>query len=146
MPADKFRLFTHLQAGSLFILFAFNAYGETTKLVVRGNIIHAELATTERARSDGLMYRENLCGNCGMLFVFPSADKWAFWSKNTFLALSVAFIADTGKIVQIIDMEPESERVHTSDFDVVYALEMPQGWFARHGVERGDRLDGIGLK
>jgi len=115
----------------------------TLELSVHGKVIQAELALTEQARAKGLMHRRKLCGNCGMLFVFPVADKWAFWSKNTPLALSVAFVDGMGRIVQIVDMEPDSTENHAAGYNVIYALEMSRGWFARNGIATGDNVDGL---
>ncbi|MDD4928542.1 MAG: DUF192 domain-containing protein [Gallionella sp.] len=109
-------------------------------------VIQAELAMTEQSRARGLMHRRVLCDDCGMLFVFPSADKWAFWSKNTPLALSVAFIDSAGHIVQITDMKPESTETHAADRDVIYALEMKLGWFSRNGIATGVNIKGLAGK
>lgn len=115
----------------------------TVELSVAGKAIQAEVALTQPARAMGLMHREALCENCGMLFVFPYADKWAFWSKNTPLALSVAFIDEAGCIVQIVDMEPNSTQSHAAGYAVIYALEMSRGWFAKNGIATGNSIDGL---
>lgn len=112
-------------------------------LEVKGRKIQVELAMTEQARAKGLMYRNSLCSNCGMLFVFPAADKWAFWSKNTPLALSVAFVDRAGRIRQIVDMEANSMENHVSNYDVTYALEMKRGWFADNGIAVGQIVSGL---
>jgi uncharacterized membrane protein (UPF0127 family) len=117
--------------------------GETIALSVNGKVIRAELAQTVASRAKGLMFRKTLCANCGMLFVFPSSDKWSFWSKNTPLALSVAFVDGAGRIVQIVDMETQSTEDHVSKFDALYALEMKQGWFASNGIAAGYSIKGL---
>lgn len=119
------------------------AAGNTIELSIDDKVIQAELAQTRQERARGLMQREALCENCGMLFVFPSADKWAFWSKNTPLALSVAFVDRNGCIVQIDDMEPNSIETHAAEYQVVYALEMTRGWFARNNIEAGSSIGGL---
>jgi hypothetical protein len=127
-----------------FLIFQLSAFAaDVTKLSIHKHFIHAELAETEQARATGLMHRTSLCLDCGMLFVFPSADKWAFWSRNTPLALSVAFIDKAGRITQIVDMDANSDENHTSDFNVIYALEMPRGWFLKNKISAGDKLEGI---
>ena len=58
--------------------------------------------------------------------------------RNTLIALSIAFIDDSGRILQIEDMKPKDERRTVSKDKVRYVLEMNQGWFERHGVTVGD--------
>ena len=119
------------------------AAGESIVLSVNGNVIRAELAQSVESRAKGFMFRKTLCANCGMLFAFPSSDKWSFWSKNTPLALSVAYVDGAGRIVQIVDMEAQSTEDHVSKFAALYALEMERGWFASHGIAAGHTIKGL---
>ena len=119
------------------------ADGNMIELSIDDKVIQAELAQTRQERTKGLMHRESLCENCGMLFVFPTADKWSFWSKNTPLALSVAFVDGSGRIVQIVDMEPNSIETHQAAYQAVYALEMARGWFARNSIKAGSNIEGL---
>jgi uncharacterized membrane protein (UPF0127 family) len=139
----KRRLYAAVLAACLCAQVSLAAAGETIALSVNDKIIRAELAQSAESRAKGLMFRNALCANCGMLFVFPFSDKWSFWSKNTPLALSVAFIDGAGRIVQIIDMEAESTEDHVSQFDALYALEMERGWFASHGIVAGHTIKGL---
>ncbi|HXZ50608.1 MAG TPA: DUF192 domain-containing protein [Burkholderiales bacterium] len=107
------------------------------------NLIHAELADDFPSRMQGLMYRASLAPNGGMLFVFDKPDTQCMWMKNTLVPLSVAFISDGGTIVNIADMQPQTEDPHCAVSPVRYALEMEQGWFARHGFKPGMRLGGL---
>jgi uncharacterized membrane protein (UPF0127 family) len=107
------------------------------------NLIHAELADDFTSRMQGLMYRTSLAPNGGMLFVFDKADVQCMWMKNTLIPLSVAFIGDNGKIVNIADMQPQTEVPHCAAEPVRYALEMKQGWFAQRGFTPGMRLGGL---
>ena len=102
--------------------------------------IRAELAATPNTRTIGLMHRRSLGPNQGMLFVFPERAGHCFWMRNTLLPLSIAFIADDGRIVNIADMEPMTENPHCPAEAVRLALEMEQGWFARRGIVAGHRL------
>jgi hypothetical protein len=86
------------------------------------------------------MYRSSLKDGEGMLFVFESDQKLAFWMKNTKLPLSLAYILSDGTIVQIIDLVPFSEESRPSIRSVRYALEVPQGWFERSGIKVGDKV------
>ncbi|WP_369798703.1 DUF192 domain-containing protein [Achromobacter sp. DMS1] len=107
------------------------------------HIIHAEVADTESTRRAGLMFRRELPGNEGMLFVFENPDVQCFWMRNTLVPLSIAFIADDGTIVNIDDMAPQTDDGHCAKKPVRYALEMAQGWFAEHGVSAGRKIDGL---
>lgn len=81
-----------------------------------------------------------------MLFVYPQPQYMSFWMKNTRIPLSIAFIREDGVISNIEDMEPQkgplvpSER-YVSRQKSLYALEMNQGWFDKHGVKEGDQLE-----
>lgn len=113
---------------------------KTVTLTVNGRQILAEVAMTETERNRGLMFRKNLDDGKGMLFVFDSDQKVAFWMKNTSLPLSIAYIASDGTITQILDLVPFSEEGRPSERSVRYALEVPRGWFGRAGVGTGDRI------
>jgi len=103
----------------------------------------AEVAATPSARAAGLMHRQLLGADQGMLFVYPSAQIRAFWMHNTHIPLSIAFIDATGMIVSIRDMQP-LDRDHTwSGLPAQYALEVNQGWFDQHGIEPGTKVQGL---
>jgi uncharacterized membrane protein (UPF0127 family) len=104
--------------------------------------IRAQLATTPLQRQIGLMYRQSMPTQEGMLFVFDDAQPQCFWMRNTLIPLSVAFLDDDGAVVNIADMKPLSEDSHCSAKPVRYVLEMNQGWFAKRGVKPGTRLTG----
>jgi uncharacterized protein len=107
------------------------------------HIISAEVADNMRTRSDGLMMRNKMAQNQGMLFVFERAEPHCFWMRNTLLPLSIAFIDDNGVIVNIADMKPQSDDSHCSKKPVRYALEMNQGWFAAKGIKAESIIGGI---
>ncbi|MCY1519049.1 putative ACR [compost metagenome] len=115
----------------------------TTQLSAGIHIIRAEVADSDETRRNGLMFRRELPGNDGMLFVFEQPDVQCFWMRNTILPLSIAFIADDGTIVNIEDMAPQTEDPHCAKKPVRYALEMVQGWFDQHGIKAGKKLDGL---
>lgn len=105
--------------------------------------IRAEVAATERERQVGLMNRNYLPAQAGMLFVFEKPAQHCFWMKNTQLPLSIAFLDNAGKIVDLADMKPLSEESHCPSRPVRYALEMNQGWFRSHGATVGTVVNGI---
>lgn len=102
--------------------------------------LRVEVADDGEERALGLMYRDRLPEDQGMLFVYPELDERNFWMKNTRIPLSIAFLADDGTIVHIADMQPQSLALTPSTQPVRYALEVNQGWFAQHGVQVGDRV------
>jgi len=104
--------------------------------------IRAEVARTPLQTQAGLMFREQMAAHEGMLFVFDGLERRCFWMKNTVLPLTVAFIADDGRIVSLADMQPQSLQSHCSAEPVRFALEMNQGWFAKRGIKPGFRLKG----
>ena len=99
-----------------------------------------ELARTPDERSRGLMYRESLAPDCGMLFAFETAGCWSFWMRNTRIPLAIAFIAEDGRILNIEEMKPFDETPVGPAGAARYALEMGSGWFARHGIVAGTRV------
>jgi len=104
--------------------------------------IQAQVAKTPEQRQIGLMYRKQMAGHEGMIFVFESPATQCFWMRNTLIPLSAAFVADDGSIVNIEDMRPMSDASHCSKKPVRYVLEMNQGWFAKVGLKAGDKLAG----
>ena len=112
-------------------------------LTVGGHRITVEVARDANERSRGLMFRDALPPDHGMLFVFEIEEVQAFWMRNTVIPLSVAYADAGGRIVRIADLEPLDERPVTSIAPSLYALEMNRGWFAAHHVVAGDRITGI---
>jgi len=106
------------------------------------HVITAELAQTEEQREIGLMFREAMAANHGMLFVFERAGQQCFWMKNTLLPLDVAFIADNGTVVNTDRMKPRTLDAHCSSQPVRFVLEMNDGWFAKRGITAGSKLTG----
>lgn len=115
----------------------------TYPLRIRDQPLRAELANTAETRATGLMFRERLGENAGMLFVYAQPGRWRMWMKNTLIPLSVAFIDAQGRILNVEDMEPQTETPHGAAGSARFALEMNRGWFHRHHVSPGDRVDGL---
>jgi uncharacterized protein len=115
----------------------------TIQLSVNGHRAVAEVAATSETRTTGLMHRFSLKPDHGMLFVFSSPQPLAFWMKNTFVPLSIAFIDREGNILNIEDMSPQTENTHMSRSLAQYALEMKKGWFTQRGIAAGDRVQGL---
>lgn len=129
----------------LLSLFAWSAEARDNriKLHINGHVIRAEIARTPAERAKGLMNRRTMGKNDGMLFVFEQAQTVSMWMKNTLLPLSVAFIDEQGRIINIAEMLPETFITHSSLAPAKYALEMNAGWFDKHGVLAGKAIEGI---
>lgn len=115
----------------------------TIELAIKGHKLVAEIAATDATRTTGLMNRFSLQPDHGMLFVFSEPQPLAFWMKNTYVPLSIAFIGADGRIVNIDDMAPRTENTHPSRGLALYALEMKKGWFAERGIGPGDAVSGL---
>lgn len=121
------------------------AHAENTvvDLQIGEHKIHAELAATSAAQKKGLMFRTSLLDHQGMLFVYEQPTEACMWMKNTVIPLSVAFINRTGHIINIARMRPLSKKLHCSEADAFYALEMTEGWFQARGVQAGSLIAGL---
>lgn len=105
--------------------------------------IEAEVAADQNNRMQGLMFRKSLAANQGMLFVFPRVDRHCMWMRNTPLPLSVAFLDEEGRILNVEDMQPQTETSHCAVGPARFALEMNLGWFSGKGLKPGLRIGGI---
>ncbi len=112
----------------------------TAKISIGTNSLNVEIASTPAERQKGLMFRNSMPQNHGMLFIFPKDEQLSFWMKNTKIPLSIAFIASDGTIKSLADMHVESLEAIPSDFSVRYALEVNQGYFAQHNIQVGQRV------
>ena len=108
---------------------------------VGGVPISVEIADTPALRETGLMHRDSLPANHGMLFVYADEQMRSFWMRNTKVPLDIAFIDRNGSIVNIEQMEAQTDENTLSTAPAMYALEMSLGWFEANGVGVGDRLE-----
>jgi len=106
-------------------------------------VVTAEIASTDPEREQGLMFRESLGANQGMAFIFDFPARECMWMKNTLLPLSVAFLDESGSIINIEDMQPQTLTDHCSNKPALFALEMNLGWFAKHGLKPGSKIGGL---
>ena len=112
-------------------------------LTIREQKLVVEVASTPETRATGLMNRFSLRQDHGMLFVFEAPQPLAFYMKNTYVPLSIAFVDANGRILNIEDMRPLDESTHWSRGVAQYAIEMRQGWFAAKGIGVGDLVEGL---
>jgi uncharacterized membrane protein (UPF0127 family) len=107
------------------------------------HVIQAEVAATPAQRAQGLMYREKMGVNEGMVFLFGEPQAACMWMKNTLIPLSAAFLDERGKIINIEDMTPQTTVSHCAKAPAKYVLEMNQGWFQRKNIKPGMTIDGL---
>lgn len=143
------KLLASLGASTVLALAAAGAGAQTTfstiELRAGMRLIKAEVAATVPERQQGLMNRDKMAPNAGMVFVFGEPASQCMWMKNTLLPLSVAFIDANGKIVNIEDMRPQKLDNHcsTKGVPVKYALEMNLGWFKKYNIKPGTTIEGL---
>jgi uncharacterized protein len=107
------------------------------------HVIKAEVAAKDVERQQGLMYREKMGPNEGMVFLFEAPAGVCMWMKNTFIPLSVAFIDESGKIINIEEMQPQTTDSHCAKKPARYALEMNLGWFKQKNIKAGSVIEGL---
>ena len=104
--------------------------------------LNTEIADTDEEREKGLMNREFLDESDGMLFVFREEQKLAFWMKNTCIPLDIAYIDKNGIIKEIYHMKPlDASLIYNSINPVMFALEVNMGWFSRHKIKTGSKIE-----
>lgn len=119
------------------------ADGERHQLAVK-------VAATREQQLHGLMEVEEVPDGTGMWFVFDEPRTSGFWMYSTLVPLSIAYVDTDGVIVDVLDMEPcpaEAGRdcpSYPPDAPYRFALEVPQGWFAEHGIAAGDQVTVLG--
>ena len=140
------RFFTFLALSAALLTFAQAQEPQSnlqrTKLSAGMYQIDVQIAQTPEQRQIGLMFRKEMPQAEGTIFVFEQPATQCFWMKNTVLPLTAAFVADDGRIVNLVDMKPMSEDSHCSKEPVRFVLEMNQGWFARKNIKEGSKLGG----
>ena len=147
-PTATFGVTLLRRSGATDMLEPWEGFGRTTlKLEARDTTttvrVPAYDAATPPARRQGLMHRDSLRADAGMVFRFPGEHRGGFWMKNTKIPLSIAYFDSDGRIVAIMDMDPcHADPCPSYDPGVPYrgALEVNQGFFDEHGIDEGDRV------
>ena len=116
---------------------------KTTTLNAGLYLIKAEVASNEAEREQGLMFREKMGPNEGMVFLFGAPAGVCMWMKNTLIPLSVAFLDDKGKIINIEEMKEQTTDSHCATKPATYALEMNKGWFRQKNIKPGMTIEGL---
>ena len=104
--------------------------------------LQLQIALTDNERKRGLMYREELPENHGMLFLFEHPGKRSFWMRNTKIPLDLAYFDSQGTLVEIHpDTSIEEIESKIQNDGVLIAVEMNQGWFSYKNIQPGAKLD-----
>lgn len=110
----------------------------TIKVLLGNQELTAEIATRRVEIATGMMYRTSMPEHEAMLFIFPRPEPRRFYMRNCVVPLSAAYISPSGMILQVVDMQPHDESgVPSASSDIQFVLEVPQGWFTRHGISAG---------
>ena len=99
-----------------------------------------EIAATEEVRNKGLMFRDSMADDHGMIFIFTDEKPIRFWMKNTRIPLDIVFLAGNGQVVSIKRMEPYLMKGTASDGSAKYAVELNDGQAQAAGIMAGDLL------
>jgi uncharacterized membrane protein (UPF0127 family) len=110
-------------------------------VIFGADTVLAEVAADADERAEGLMYREELPDGTGMLFVFPDSRVRSFWMANTYIALDIAYMDPSFRVVDIVAMEPLVTESYPSAAPAMYGLEVRQGWFAEHDIGVGAQAE-----
>lgn len=157
MAERSWRASAHAALARWIILFvlATSALGaaQTLKVVINATdgaeraAVRVELAVTPGQRTFGLMYRQHLDDDAGMLFIFPAVDQLKFWMKHTEIPLDMIFADPAGVVIGIVaNATPYSEKPVGPDAPALYVLEVNGGFCARHGVRAGDKMNFVGFE
>jgi|GEM_PF-236220 len=104
--------------------------------------VHSEVALDRQSQQRGLMFRKELAENGGMLFVYDRPTQMSFWMRNTSIPLDIGFFTEDGVLREVYPLYPFNENsVKSRRNDLLYALEVNQGWFAKNKVRPGDKMD-----
>ena len=116
----------------------------TAELKIGKTALTVEIARTAEQGARGLMYRDSLPPDQGMLFIFREERQAHFWMANTTIPLSIAYLDRKGTILEIQNLSPLDETVRSSKAtNVFYAIEVNQGWFRLHELKPGDLVEPV---
>ena len=110
-------------------------------VIFGADTVVSEVARTPDERGQGLSNRDYLAAGSGMIFVFDDEEVRSFWMQDTYIPLDIAYLDANARIIDIQQMEPETTRMHTSSGPAMFALEVPQGWFAEMEIEVGAQAE-----
>lgn len=118
------------------------SFDERFTLKVGDQAVQVQVAALPAEQQRGLMFREQLARDEGMIFVFTRPQQQGFWMRNTPLPLDIGYFDAQGVLKEIYPLHPHDEKaVLSAGRDIQFCLEMSQGWFKDRGVRPGAKLD-----
>ena len=109
---------------------------------IGGSELQLQLALKPAEQQRGLMYRDSLNNDHGMLFLFDCPDKRSFWMKNTRIPLDIGYFDSSGQLLEIHKLFPyDVTAVNSRSREVLIAVETNRGWYAANGIQVGDHID-----
>ncbi len=117
---------------------------ETLKIDIKGKTYNLEIAKTIPQKMQGLMNRNYLCPDCGMIFISPMDTPQSFWMKNTFIPLDMIFVNLKGEVVNILTAEAEAKdengayKFFQSSSPAAYVIELNAGDASKLKLIPGD--------
>lgn len=110
----------------------------TTSMQIGSVTYTLEIAANDAQRARGLMFRDQMPAEHGMIFIFDDEQVRSFWMKNTRIPLDIIYLSDQGKVVSIKSMKPFDEKSVSSEFPARFAIELNAGQAQRCGILPGD--------
>ncbi len=111
-------------------------------LSIASSTVQLQLALTDSERAKGLMHRDSMPQDHGMLFLFNKPDQRSFWMRNTHIPLDLGYFDAAGRLLEIHPLYPYDQNGVPSRSDaVLIAVETNRGWFARNKIQPGAQLD-----
>jgi uncharacterized protein len=109
--------------------------------------VRVEVVSTDAAIMKGLMYRQYLAPDDGMLFLMGAEDDWGFWMKNTLIPLDIIFITRDLAVAGVLyDMKPRDNVSKHIGTPSLYVLEVNAGWAKAHGIDKGAKVELVGVQ
>lgn len=112
------------------------------KIKIANHVLEVEIADTDERRAYGLMFRQKMGRDEGMLFIFDNEEPRSFWMLNTLIPLSIGYFGRDKVLNEVIDMQPavmgaSRPKTYPSRKNAMYALEMNIGWYERNKIRPG---------
>jgi len=140
----KIFLFLILFLASLIgLVFFINSQPAIQLLTIKGNKLYCEIADTHEKRSNGLMRRDAMPQDKGMVFVYQNEEIRTFHMANVRIPLSIAFADQNGIIVHLAEMIMDNTTTYSSEKPAMYAVEANKGWFSERQIKVGDKIEGL---
>lgn len=109
---------------------------------INGQQLQLQLALNSEEQQKGLMHRDELAKDHGMLFLFESPDRRSFWMRNTRIPLDIGYFDASGRLLEVYRLYPYDESAVLSvSREVLIAVETNRGWYADHEIKPGAQID-----